>query len=76
MTAEVTPRIGVVGARAEPARVALADTPLLPEMGNAVLSLGFYAVCAGIGLLPGGLGRPVLDRWASWAASIDERRDH
>ncbi len=65
---------GAVGRRAEPSRVRRADTPLLPEMTNAVLSVGFYVACTGIGLLPGVLARPALERYVGWAAAMDERR--
>ncbi|MGZ8179042.1 serine/threonine protein phosphatase [Williamsia sp. SKLECPSW1] len=65
---------GAVGRRAEPSRVSRADTPLGRELGNAVLSLGFYAACTGIGLLPGGLARPALERYVGWASAMDERR--
>ncbi|GAA2052384.1 serine/threonine protein phosphatase [Williamsia deligens] len=69
-------RVGVVGRRAEPSRVALADTPLRPELANAAMSIGFYVACTGIGLLPGGLARPALERYVGWAAAMDERRGH
>ncbi|MBE7162828.1 MAG: serine/threonine protein phosphatase [Williamsia herbipolensis] len=68
------PRTGVVGRRAEPSRVARADTPLRPEIANAVLSIGFYLACTAIGLLPGGWARPALERYVGWAAAMDERR--
>ena len=62
--------------RVEPTAVRLSDTPLAGELVNATYSVGFYLACAGIGLLPRRVGSPLLERYVSWAASMDEGRSH
>ena len=58
----------------EPSSVRLADTPLAGEVVNAFYSVGFYLACATIGLLPRRVGTPLLERYVTWAASMDEGR--
>ncbi|WP_206486663.1 serine/threonine protein phosphatase [Rhodococcus sp. KRD162] len=58
----------------EPTSVRLRDLSIGHEATNAVLSVGFYIICAFIGLLPRSLRHRAADAFVSWSESIDEQR--
>ncbi|GGF37093.1 hypothetical protein [Williamsia phyllosphaerae] len=62
------------GSRVEPATASRHDVRFLPEFVDFVYALGFYLVCAFLGLLPSTIGRPLLLRYVTWAAAMDEER--
>lgn len=58
----------------EPTSVRLRDVKIGAEATNAVLSLGFYGVCAAIGVLPRPMRTRLADAFVGWSESIDEKR--
>jgi len=58
----------------EPASVRLREVLRDGELANFTLSLGFYGVCALIGLLPRGIRARPLGAFVSWSERVDESR--
>ncbi|MGB3372152.1 MAG: serine/threonine protein phosphatase [Rhodococcus sp. (in: high G+C Gram-positive bacteria)] len=60
--------------RHEPSSVRLRDIDVRAESVNAVLSLGFYAVCGVIGLCPRPIRHQLTNAFVSWSEAVDEQR--
>ncbi|MEU6586879.1 serine/threonine protein phosphatase [Nocardia sp. NPDC046763] len=58
----------------EPSSVPLRDAVDVEEFLNFALSLGFYAVCGMIGLLPKNVRYRLMGTFVGWSAKVDERR--
>lgn len=62
------------GSRVEPSTASRHDVRFLPEFVDFVYAIGFYIACGLLGLLPSTIGRPLLLRYVTWAAAMDEER--